>query len=225
MGIDPNTHWSERARVTTTAGDVLILRERAGGFEIRCNGWELMSSRAYHSETRMAELTCARLSSDAPRLLIGGLGMGFMLRAALDRLPGTARVTVAELVPEIVAWNRDVLGDLAGHPLRDPRVTVACADVAELLSGSHRFDAIMLDVDNGPDAVMLDGNAPLYTTSGLRRTGAALVAGGTLAVWSADVSAAFERNLGDAGFLWEAHALPARGGPDDPLHTIYLAWN
>jgi hypothetical protein len=165
--------WRELARAVTASGDELLLREHAGIFEIRCNGWDLMSSRAHFSEQRMAAMVCERLDAAAPRVLIGGLGMGYTLRAALDHLPATAEVVVAELLPEIIAWNRGVLGPLAGHPLDDARVSVACGDVADLLRDDS-FDAIMLDVDNGPDAVMVRGNAALYSDAGLRRLRRAL---------------------------------------------------
>ena len=165
--------WRELARATSAASDELVLRERAGTYEIRCNGWELVSNRAHYSEQSMARITCEKLRVAAPRLLIGGLGMGFTLRAALDHLPAEAEVIVAELLPDIIAWNRGVLAPLAGRPLDDRRVTVERADVADMLR-ADAFDAILLDVDNGPDAVMLRGNASLYSTEGLRRLRGAL---------------------------------------------------
>jgi spermidine synthase len=238
--MDP---WTELARAHTDVGDELVLRERAGTVELRCNGWELMSNRAHHSEQVLAALACeqidkARVSQSAanrPRLriddiapcvLIGGLGLGYTLRAALDRLPPSARVVVAELLPEIIAWNRGPLAPFAGHPLMDRRVSVACTDIADLLHAAEpaSFDAILLDTDNGPDSVMLQRNASLYGPDTLRLIRHALRPAGTLAVWSADLSPGFENNLRHAGFLWRAHAIPARGAPDDPLHTVYLAW-
>lgn len=214
--------WREVARAAAAAGEALVLRERAGVFEIRCNGWDLMSSRAHYSEQCMARMVCETLRADAPRVLIGGLGMGFTLRAALDVLPAAAEIVVAELLPEIIAWNRGVLAPLAGRPLDDPRVRVECADVGDLLHPDS-FDAILLDVDNGPDAVMLRRNASLYSVEGLRRLRCALRSGGCLAVWSADASARFEHCLADAGFRWDRSDIPARGAADDPLHTIYCA--
>lgn len=205
---------------------MLVLRERAGCIELRCNGWDLMSNRAHHSEEALAAFACARLTSPAPAILIGGLGFGYTLRAVLDRAPPSARMTVAELIPEIIAWNRGPLAALAGHPLEDPRVTVACTDVAALLDTSDRseFHAILLDTDNGPDAVMLPDNAGLYAAEGLTRIRRALHPDGVLAVWSADRSPAFAAALRAAGFHHQAQDVPARGGADDPLHTIYLAW-
>lgn len=214
--------WRELARAVTASGDELLLRERAGTFEIRCNGWDLMSSRAHHSERCLARLVCEPLHADAPRVLIGGLGMGYTLRAALDALPAGAEIVVAELLPEIIAWNRGMLGALAGQPLDDPRVRIVCADVATLLRPAG-FDAIVLDVDNGPDAVMLHGNDSLYSTGGLGELRNALRADGILGVWSADASPRFEENLREAGFAWERVDVPARGADDDPLHSIYVA--
>ncbi|HTW68295.1 MAG TPA: hypothetical protein VME47_00280 [Acetobacteraceae bacterium] len=220
--------WTELARAETDSGDMLVLRERAGCIELRCNGWDLMSNRAHHSEEALAALACARLmpAAPAPAILIGGLGFGYTLRAVLDRAPPSARITVAELIPEIIAWNRGPLAAIANHPLDDPRVTLACTDVAVLLDtvAPSRFHAILLDTDNGPDAVMLPNNAGLYTAEGLARIRRALHPDGVLAVWSADRSSAFAANLQAAGFRHQAHDVAARGADDDPLHTIYLAW-
>jgi len=214
--------WHELARATTACGDELVLRKRAGTFEIRCNGWDLMSNRAHYSEQWMARAVCEGLPTDAPRVLIGGLGMGFTLRAALDVLPATAQVVVAELLPEVIAWNRGVLASLARRPLDDPRVYVVCADVANLLQ-PNSFDAIVLDVDNGPDAVMLRGNASLYAPGGVQRIQRALRHGGTLAVWAAGPSPLFAQTLREAGLRWDRTDVPARGTQDDPLHSIYHA--
>ena len=132
---------------------------------------------------------------------------------------------MAELLPEIVALNRGPLAPLAGHPLADPRVSVACTDIAALLHAAApaTFDAIVLDTDNGPDSVMLQGNAALYQPESLRAIRRALRAAGTLAVWSADPSPRFEDILRASGFRCLSHEVPARGAPGDPLHTIYLA--
>jgi spermidine synthase len=214
--------WRELARASTARGDELLLRERMGTFEIRCNGWDLMSNRAHYSEQWMARIACQRLRTAARRVLIGGLGMGFTLRAALDVLPVAAQVVVAELLPDIIAWNHGVLAPLTNHPLGDPRVRVECADVAELLQPDS-FDAILLDVDNGPGAVMLCGNTSLYSPEGVQRMHRALRREGILAVWSASPSPPFEQSLSDAGLCWDRTDVPARGTDDDPLHSIYLA--
>lgn len=218
--------WTQLARAHTQSGDLLVLRERAGTIELRCNGWDLMSNRAHYSEEALAALACPHVASAEPVVLIGGLGFGYTLRAVLDRLPPAARITVAEILPDIIAWNRGMLSALAGHPLADRRVTVANADIGALLSATapSRFDAILLDIDNGPDAIMLSGNAPLYAAAGIAQIRRALRPHGVLAVWSADRSPAFAARLRAAGFRQEAHDVPARGAPDDPLHTIYLAW-
>lgn len=218
--------WTELAQAQGPDGESLVLRRRGGMFEIRCGGWELISNRAYHSERMLGRLGCAALpgaeGGGAPRVLIGGLGMGFTLRAALDVLPAGARVTVAEMFGEVLAWNRFFLASLAGRPLDDPRVEPCRTDVAALLDGAA-FDAIVLDIDNGPDAPMLAGNTSLYATAGLRRLCGALVPGGRLAVWSADRSPGFEARLEACGLDWRREEVPARGSAEDPLHAIYLA--
>jgi spermidine synthase len=198
-----------------------VLRRRGGIFEIRCDGWDLMSNRAYHSEQMLGRLACTGLAG-AARVLIGGLGMGYTLRAALDALPAAACVTVVEMFAQVVDWNRGLLAGLAGRPLDDARVAVCRADVATLLDEAA-FDAILLDVDNGPDAAMLADNATLYTTKGLHRLRAALTPGGRLAVWSADPSPRFEARMTECGLDWQRTDVAARGAPDDPLHTLYMA--
>jgi len=214
--------WHEVARATSLCGDELVLRERAGTFEIRCNGWDLMSNRAHYSEQWLARSACKRMPADATRVLIGGLGMGFTLRAALEVLPVAAEVVVAELLPEIIAWNRGVLAPLAHRPLDDPRVLVVCADVADLLQPDS-FDAIVLDVDNGPDAVMLRGNASLYAPEGVERLQRALRQGGILAVWSASPSKLFAQTLRASELRWDRTDVPARGAEGDPVHSVYCA--
>jgi spermidine synthase len=211
---------SELSRAVMPDGGELVLCRRGEHYEIRCNGWELMSSRAHRTEDALARLACADLPP-APRVLIGGLGMGFTLRAALDALPATARVIVAELVAEIIAWNRGPLAVLAGRPLDDPRVTVYHADVAEVMSGG-RFDAILLDIDNGPATPVYRDAPRLYGADGLRRAFASLTPGGTLAVWSADRSPTFEAALTESGFGWRAVGVAA-SDYGKPMHAIYLA--
>jgi spermidine synthase len=215
--------WEELARVRSAAGDELILRRRGGIYEIRCNGYDLMSNRAHRSEEALAELALETVAASAPRILIGGLGMGYTLRAALDHAPADARITVAEILPAIVAWNRDVLASLAGRPLEDPRVDLRESDIDALLDGIAGFDAILLDVDNGPAAVVHAGNDPLYSARGLRRLRRALAPGGVLAVWSADRAPFFEALLEDADLAWRASEVAARGVAGDPLHVIYVA--
>ncbi|MBI4510216.1 MAG: hypothetical protein HY698_11325, partial [Deltaproteobacteria bacterium] len=205
-------------------GGDLVLYGRGGEYVIRVDGFELMSSRAHGSEEHLARLACARLAdrTDA-RVLVGGLGMGYTLRAALDSVSGHASVTVAELIPAVVDWNRGPLGDLAGHPLDDPRVTVVVDDVGAVLrKAAVRFDAILLDVDNGPVALTRKANQVLYSEPGLAVAKRALRAGGKLAIWSASGDARFEQRLRRAGFAVESHQVPARGASGGPMHTIFL---
>ncbi|MBY6240761.1 spermidine synthase [Methylosinus sp. Sm6] len=216
--------WEELARARTAAGDELILRRRAGIFEIRCNGYDLMSNRAHRSEEALAQLALEELRAPAPRILVGGLGLGFTLRAALHAAPPESRVTVCELLPEIVAWNRGPLALLAGRPLDDPRVTLRIGDIAALIaSADRRFDAVLLDVDNGPDALCCAANGGLYSPEGLARLRSALTTEGVLAVWSADPSPNFEAALDAAGWAWRAQEIAARGVAGDPLHVVYTA--
>jgi len=215
--------WTEHARATLASGDELVLRERAGVFEIRCNGWDLMSNRAHASEERLAREALALLADrPAPRVLIGGLGMGFTLRAALDAAPADARIVVAELTPEIVAWNRGPLAALAGRPLDDPRASVHVGDVAAQIGQGGPWDAILLDTDNGPGAVMIAANAALYGREGVLAARAALASGGVLALWSADRSSAFEARLADERLDWRVIETPAAAGRPEPLHALYF---
>jgi spermidine synthase len=157
-------------------------------------------------------------------VLVGGLGLGYTLRSTLDALPDSAHVVVAELVDAVVEWNRDVFGHLADHPVDDARVEVYRGDVADLLSNcEHAYDVIMLDVDNGPDDLSCAANAFLYTADGLRVVRRALRDRGVLAVWSSGPSCGFERRLHEAAFETRRVDVSARGNPDDPHHTIFLA--
>ncbi len=220
--------WDILARAPVLGGGELVLRGRGGEYEIRIDGAELMTSRGHGSETALAELACAAIAGQpAPRLLIGGLGMGYTLRAALDRLPTAARVVVAELVPEVADWNRGPLASLAGDPLGDPRVDLRIVDVADVLAAEpgagSGFDAVLLDVDNGPAALTRAANAGLYQTAGIALAVRALRPGGILAVWSADPCPELVEVLAGAGCTVEAIALPARGAGGGPEHTIVLA--
>lgn len=214
--------WIELDRAATPDGGEMSLRCRDGIYEIRVNGWELMSNRAHRSEEALAALGCAGLGA-APHVLLGGLGLGYSLRAALDCLPVGAQVTVAELLPALVGWNRGVLGTLAGHPLRDPRVALRVADVGAIIGAAEAiFDAILLDVDNGPQPLTDQGNHWLYRPDGLAAARRALRPGGVLAVWSADPAPAFEQALAVAGFRPDSVEISPRGTPDGPMHTILL---
>jgi spermidine synthase len=217
--------WTELARACTAGGDELVLRGGGGGFEIRCNGWELMSTRAHHSEEELARLAAAALAAlPAPRLLLGGLGLGYTLRALLAALPAAAQVVVAELFAEVIAWNRGPLAHVAGVPLEDGRVALHCGDVAGLLeAAAAAYDGILLDVDNGPEAVMLPGNALLYTAAGLALIRRALAAGGVLGVWSAEGAMVFVTDREAALGEEVARGIAARGGRADPRHALYFA--
>jgi spermidine synthase len=209
---------------TTPDGNELVLYERDGIYSIRINGLELMSSRAHGSEEALASLAMAALARPRPAVLVGGLGMGYTLRAVLDHTPRGSTVVVAEVFPMVVEWNRGALADLAGRPLEDPRVRVEQADVATLIESCRAsFDVVLLDVDNGPDAFTLSKNSRLYDRRGLGRAREALRRGGVLGVWSADPDPAFERRLRDAGFRVSTQRVPARTGRKGPKHTIFIA--
>jgi len=212
------------ARAFTPEGDELTLRQRDEEFEIRFNGWEVMSSRGSLSEETLARLVCEGLGPRSSRILIGGLGMGYTVRAALDSARPDSRVIVSELVPAVIDWNRGPLASLARRPLEDRRVEVHSGSVIDILSVSQRsFDGIILDVDNGPEAVLYQPNRFLYSAGGLELAKGALAMDGTLGVWSADRSIAFENALSDAGFKWRRVAVDARGNDGGPEHTIYIA--
>ncbi|MBC2670157.1 spermidine synthase [Novosphingobium piscinae] len=186
---------------------------------------ELMSSRMSGSEVALATETIRRLPERPdPRLLIGGYGMGFTLRAALAALGPLAEVVVAELVPEIIAWARGPMAELAAGCLDDPRVRLLMGDVGTTIDGARGdYDAILLDVDNGPDGVVREGNDSLYTASGLRAAHRALRPGGVLAVWSAGPDAAFARRLEKNGFMVDEMRVAARTNGKGPKHTIWFA--
>lgn len=203
--------------------DVKLVR-RGAEYIILANGKSLMSSRMHGSEEALATfgLRRARLLEE-PRVLIGGLGMGFTLRATLDLLPRDAMVMVAEMVPAVVEWNREVIGELAGEPLKDRRVKVEMDDVAVTL-GSRReeFDAILLDVDNGPSAFAGENNAGLYDNHGIAAAFAALKMDGVLAVWSAREDRKFEQRLRHGRFEVEVERVRGRLKKGGPRHVIFL---
>lgn len=194
--------WETIGRAQAPDGVELTLVRHPSELAILADGRELMSSRMHRSEDALATLGCAHARTlPAPRVLVGGLGLGYTLRAALDILPPAAEVTVIELVPEVVEWHRGPIGPLAHHPLDDPRVRVESGDVATAIrSCTDPFDAILLDVDNGPTALTADSNARLYDDAGVAAARAALGPGGVLAIWSVGEAAWFERRLRAAGF-------------------------
>ncbi len=205
-------------------GEELRLFRRGGDFMIVLDRNELMSTRMNGSEEALATMTCARLGVPAPHLLIGGYGMGFTLRAALAALAPDARVTVAELVPEIVEWARGPMAEVAAGCLDDPRVSVVLDDVADVIArGPRTYDAILLDVDNGPDGLVRAENDRLYSRAGLAAARAALRPGGVLAVWSAGTDPAFARRLAGAGFAVDEVKVRARSNGKGPVHVIWFA--
>jgi len=211
--------WHTLGSARAPDGGELVLYQRGGEFVIRVDGRELMSSRAHGSEEEMARRACG---SGARDVLIGGLGLGYTVRAALDALPADARVVVAEIVPAVVEWNRGPLAHLAGRPLEDLRVSVEVADVGRVLRAGRRFDAILLDVDNGPVALTRKANHALYGPTGITVAKSALRRGGVLAVWSAHRDDRFVSRLRKAGFTPEAVDVPARGVAGGPMHTIFF---
>ena len=211
-------------RSVTPDGKELVLYERDGVFAIRVDGMELMTSRVHGSEEDMATLVLAEVKARQPRILIGGLGMGFTLRAVLNGMPAKGLITVAELLPEIVCWNRDHLAHLAGSPLDDPRVTLIEGDVGQVIASQpSAFDAILLDVDNGPAALTDPRNARLYIADGLATIKSSLRNGGILGVWSASPVREYERALRRAGYHCTTHTVRARRGAKGPKHTIFVA--
>jgi spermidine synthase len=211
--------WEELGRAKLPDGE-LVLSRRGDEYVLRMRGAELMNSRSHASEELLATLGCVYTPPDA-HVLIGGLGMGFTTRAALGVLGADARVVIAELVPEVVAWNRGPLAHLAAHPLDDPRVSVRIADVAEVMS-ERTYHAILLDVDNGPDAFTSPSNSKLYGVRGLERARRALVPGGVLGVWSVADDKGFTGRLRAVGFTVETHRVPPRPN-SGARHVVWIA--
>ena len=215
----------DTAPIPDNGGELRQFRE-GRDFAIKiAGGGELMHSRTHGSEDKLAEITCTRVAArPQPRVLIGGLGMGFTLAAALKHLGSNAGVVVAELVPAVVEWNRGPLGEHAGYPLLDPRTEVRVGDVALVLkSEKEAFDAILLDVDNGPQGLTHKGNDWLYSPPGLEAAMRALRPGGVLAVWSAGPDPMFTLRLKKARFLVEQVPVRAHGNKG-ARHLIWLAW-
>jgi len=216
--------WKLLGQTCTPDGSDMRLSVRDDEHVILVNGKTLMTSRTHGSEEALATVACRHVGTlTQPRVLVGGLGMGFTLRATLDLLPPNAVVTVAELVPAVVEWNRGPLGSLAGHPLRDRRVRVDVGDVRDALRANPgRFDAILLDVDNGPAAFTATANLGLYDNAGVVAAHAALRAGGALAVWSAWDDRKFEQRLRFHGFVAEVSRVRARLKKGGAHHIIFL---
>jgi spermidine synthase len=217
--------WELLGETRAIDGTLLALTRRDREYVILANGRSLMSSRMHGSEEALATIGCGHARRSArPCVLVGGLGMGFTLRAVLDLLPSDAIVTVAELVPAVIEWNREPLAALAAHPLRDSRVRIEVADVGFTLRAStSRFDAILLDVDNGPSPLAHPANERLYGAKGVRACRDALRAGGVLAVWSAGPDERYRERLEKAGLGVEVQAVPARSGTSKGVrHVVFL---
>jgi spermidine synthase len=206
------------------AGAALRLYQRGDEFSIRVDkAGELMNSRAHHSEEVLAELACRMIAGrDTPHLLVGGLGMGFTLAAVLSHTGPDARVTVSELIPAVVRWNRDYMGSLAGFPLADARVQVLELDVGRVMQEHKNFDAIMLDVDNGPSSFTHDDNDALYSLRGLGLAFNSLKPGGVLTVWSACSDPAFTRRMKKAGFEVTEQRVGSHASKRGNRHTIWI---
>ncbi|MBB5045880.1 spermidine synthase [Rhodopseudomonas rhenobacensis] len=222
--------WSLLDTTLIPGGGELRLLRRGDEFSIRLGGNELMNSRLGGSEEALATLAFARLTDRAtaptsgPRILIGGLGMGFTLRAALAALGPDAAIEVAELVPAVVAWARTEMAPVFGDSMADNRLTIIAGDVGEAIrAGKARYDAILLDVDNGPDGLSRTANDALYDAVGLRAACQALRQGGVLAVWSSGPDAAFTRRLRQAGFAVDQVPVRAMGKRGGARHLIWIA--
>ncbi len=214
------------ATAKTPDGGEMELYKHDQDFVIKINGQDLMSSRQHESELELARLGCAHLvSSEAPKVLIGGLGLGYTLRQVLDMLGLQAKVVVGELLGAVAEWSREFFGELNGHPLEDERVDLKTGDVVSLISRSKgKFDAILLDIDNGPSAMTNSENSRLYSYEGIMACRYALCKQGSLAVWSAEPSKKFERLLvGGCGFHVRRFRVPTYKGSKSQSHFVWVA--
>ncbi|NVD27121.1 spermidine synthase [Parasphingorhabdus flavimaris] len=210
-------------------GELRLFRRELKGadeYSIMLGRIELMNSRLSGSEEALATLACNRLGVKNPRILIGGYGMGFTLRAALSVLPPQAHVEVVELIPAIVKWARGPMADLSQKCLDDSRVTITNGDVCDVISKADReYDAILLDVDNGPDGLTHEANDRLYSIAGLASAKKALRSNGILAIWSSEGDSRFTARLHKSGFAVDVNSVPARSNGKGAKHTIWLASN
>jgi spermidine synthase len=218
--------WEQIGTARVPGADVeLRLMRRGEEFSMMLGQNELMNSRLSGSEEALATLACKRIEGiKRPHLLIGGLGMGFTLRAALTVLGAEARITVAELVPAVIAWAREPMADLFGNSMTDPRTSIREADVVDLIQASpSAFDAILLDVDNGPEALIRKANDALYDLKGLKAIRRALRPGGVLAVWSSGPNASFSKRLRAADFDVNEVGVRATSKRSGAHHIIWFA--
>ncbi len=216
--------WIKLDETVVPGGGPLTLMQRGTEFSIMAGTTELMNSRLSGSEEQLATLSAERLAGrDRPRVLIGGLGMGFTLRAALAVLPEQAEIVVAELVPAVIAWARGPLRVIHGDSLDNSRVRVFEGDVAKATDSGKPFDAILLDVDNGPDGLSRPANDQLYNAAGLSAARVALTRGGHIAVWSSAPDAQFSKRLKQSGLTVEELAVRARRNGRGARHVIWFA--
>ena len=213
--------WITVGEAISPDGTRLELVEHDGDYIIKADGLPLMSTRMHFSEVELARVVCEQLKPGA-RVMIGGLGLGYTLRSALDLLPKSGTAVQVELVPEVVEWNRGPLAKCAGHPLDDPRTELAQDDVAKVIRKARdEFDAIMLDVDNGPSPSVDERNAWLYTDDGLQAIRRALKPGGKVAIWSADGEPKFPSRMRRNGFLSDCHHIRAHKGKGGSRHVLF----
>ncbi len=217
--------WIHIDTAQVPGGGEMRLMQRGAEFSIRLDGNELMSSRLSATEQALATIACDRIKTrEAPRILIGGLGMGFTLRAALIVLGAQAEIVTAELVPAVVAWARGPMSEISGNNLTDRRVRIHEGDVGDLIrAGNGDYDAILLDVDNGPEGMTRKSNDRLYDVKGLRAAYAALRAGGVLGVWSSNPNPKFTERLRQSGFSADEIPLRAKGPRGGARHMLWMA--
>jgi spermidine synthase len=210
---------------STFTGGVLSLTEHDGSYSISLDGKELMHSRANASELLLGSLGVAQLNNETDaRVLIGGLGLGYTLKSVLESVGDKTTIEVAEMIPEVIEWNRSYLKNLNGSLLEHPQVETRLVDVTQLIQEAepHTYDAILLDVDNGPNAMVADSNASLYSNNGIRSICRALKKEGRLIVWSAGPDHGFEKRLERAGLQVEAVRAKAHAGAKSPSHFLFL---
>ncbi|MEH6757660.1 MAG: hypothetical protein V7676_09115 [Parasphingorhabdus sp.] len=218
----------DTAQIPSGGGELRLYKRELKGnneFSIMLGRIELMNSRLSGSEEALADLSCEKIiPRPRPHVLIGGFGMGFTLRAAIKALPADARITVAELIPAVVKWARGPMHELCGDVLEDPRVEIIVGDVCNIIAqASNEYDAILLDVDNGPDGLTHESNDRLYNMAGLQASKSALKSGGVLAVWSSEADSRFTRRLQKARLIVEEHTVSARQNGKGARHMIWLA--
>ena len=213
--------WITVGEAVSPDGTRLELVEHDGEYVIRANDLPLMSTRMHFSEVELARIACKKLKPGA-KVMIGGLGLGYTLRSALDLIPEDGKAVQVELVPEVVEWNRGPLASFADHPLDDERTELVQGDVTEVIRNAHNeFDAIMLDVDNGPSPIVDERNGWLYTDPGLQAIRQALKNGGKVAIWSADDDPKFPGRMRRNGFRTDRHRVRTHKGKGGIRHVIF----